>query len=67
MSDQTMTAPPEKKGGFRLPSAYTILFALIVAMAIATWLIPAGLYDLDKEGARSPARTTRSRANPSAS
>ena len=54
MSDQTTTEAPEKQGGFKLPSAYTILFALIVAMAIATWLIPAGLYDLDKEGAPIP-------------
>jgi uncharacterized ion transporter superfamily protein YfcC len=38
---------PERKGGFRLPSAYTILFALIVAAAIATWAIPAGVYKLD--------------------
>ena len=43
MSDQTQTAAPapEKRRGFTLPSAYTILFALIVAMALATWLIPA--------------------------
>ena len=44
----------ETKRGFRLPSAYTILFALIVIMAIATWLIPAGTYDLDKDGAPIP-------------
>ena len=53
MSDQTQTAP-EKQGGFKLPSAYTILFALIVGMAIATWLIPAGAYELDKAGAPIP-------------
>jgi uncharacterized ion transporter superfamily protein YfcC len=40
-------AEPEKKGGFRLPSAYTILFALIVLAAIATWVIPAGVYKLN--------------------
>jgi uncharacterized ion transporter superfamily protein YfcC len=45
---------PTAKGGFRLPSAYTILFALIVIMAIATWLIPAGTYQLDKDGAPIP-------------
>ena len=32
----------EHKSRFRLPSAYTILFALIVLAAIATWVIPAG-------------------------
>jgi uncharacterized ion transporter superfamily protein YfcC len=38
-------APPEKKRGFSLPSAYTILFILIVAVALLTWIIPAGKYD----------------------
>jgi uncharacterized ion transporter superfamily protein YfcC len=50
MADTTTTAPTEKKQrSFQLPSAYTILFALIVLMAIATWLIPAGTYDVDKD------------------
>ena len=35
--------PPPK--GFRFPSAFTILFALIVLVAALTWIIPAGLYD----------------------
>jgi uncharacterized ion transporter superfamily protein YfcC len=42
--------PETKRRRFTLPSAYTILFALIVLMAIATWLIPAGTYDLDHNG-----------------
>ncbi len=37
--------PAPARGGFKLPSAYTILFLLIVLTAIATWLIPAGSYD----------------------
>jgi uncharacterized ion transporter superfamily protein YfcC len=41
------SAGPERAGGFRLPSAYTILFALIVLAAIATWVIPAGVYNLN--------------------
>ena len=45
---------PSRAGGFKLPSAYTILFALIVLMAIATWLVPAGVYDLDKDGSPIP-------------
>jgi uncharacterized ion transporter superfamily protein YfcC len=47
-------AEPEKKSGFRLPSAYTILFALIVLAAIATWIIPAGTYNLNPEGEPIP-------------
>ena len=39
-------AEPEKRRGFTLPSAYTILFALIVIVAVLTWIIPAGVYDL---------------------
>ncbi|RYP79806.1 YfcC family protein, partial [Nocardioides guangzhouensis] len=57
MSDQTAPPPPAAPAAgprFRLPSAYTILFALIVVMAIATWIIPAGAYQLDKEGAPIP-------------
>lgn len=30
---------------FRMPTAYTILFALLVLVAVATWLIPAGMYE----------------------
>ena len=30
---------------FKFPTAYTILFFLIIVVAIATWFIPAGLYD----------------------
>ena len=30
---------------FRMPTAYTILFLLIILVAAATWLIPAGSYD----------------------
>jgi uncharacterized ion transporter superfamily protein YfcC len=55
MADTTTTAPTEKKQrSVQLPSAYTILFALIVLMAIATWLIPAGTYDVDKDGSPIP-------------
>jgi uncharacterized ion transporter superfamily protein YfcC len=46
-------APPAKRG-FSLPSAYTILFALIVLAAIATWVIPAGVYNLNEAGEPVP-------------
>jgi uncharacterized ion transporter superfamily protein YfcC len=55
MTDTATTeAAPAKRRRFTLPSAYTILFALIVIMAIATWIVPAGQYNLDKEGAPIP-------------
>ena len=57
VSDQTtQTAEPTegRKRRFQLPSAYTILFALIVLAAIATWIVPAGRYDLNKQGEPIP-------------
>jgi uncharacterized ion transporter superfamily protein YfcC len=47
-------AEPGTKSRFALPSAYTILFALIVVAAIATWIIPAGTYDLNADGEPVP-------------
>ena len=46
--------PTEGRRGFALPSAYTILFILIIITAIATWIIPAGAYDLDPDGEPIP-------------
>ena len=34
-----------ERSKFRMPTAYTILFLLIILVAAATWLIPAGSYD----------------------
>jgi uncharacterized ion transporter superfamily protein YfcC len=48
------SAGEEPKRRFALPSAYTILFALIVVTAIATWVIPAGTYALSEDGAPIP-------------
>src|SRR6188472_112860 len=64
MSDQATKSPAETRHRFTLPSAYTILFALIVAMAIATWIIPAGQYKLDKEGAPVPGTYTEVESHP---
>jgi uncharacterized ion transporter superfamily protein YfcC len=45
---------PAKPRRFSLPSAYTILFVLIVLAAVATWIIPAGAYNLDEGGQPIP-------------
>ncbi len=52
----TPTDADTEEGGhrFTLPSAYTILFTLIVVTAIATWIIPAGQYMLDDTGSPVP-------------
>ncbi|MFT7135499.1 MAG: putative ion transporter superfamily protein YfcC [Akkermansiaceae bacterium] len=39
------TPVPETTPRFSFPSAYTILFALIVIVAALTWVIPAGQYE----------------------
>jgi uncharacterized ion transporter superfamily protein YfcC len=36
--------PSTEKTGFRFPSAFTILFGLIILIAGLTWIIPAGQY-----------------------
>lgn len=54
MSDTVDTTQESRSRGFKLPSAYTILFALIVVTALATWIVPAGVYDLDKDGSPVP-------------
>ena len=50
----TGATPKPRKPRFTLPSAYTILFALIVITALATWIIPAGRYALDADGSPIP-------------
>lgn len=44
------TASDKKRRTFRLPSAFVILLAIIVLLAILTWIIPAGQYDYIEEG-----------------
>lgn len=44
------TEKAQKKHRFHMPSAFTILFAIIVVIAILTWIIPAGTYATDKAG-----------------
>jgi uncharacterized ion transporter superfamily protein YfcC len=65
VSEQAMAAPAPKRSRFTLPSAYTILFALIVLAAIATWIIPAGTYDLNDAGEPIPGTYHEVEAKPS--
>jgi uncharacterized ion transporter superfamily protein YfcC len=54
-----------RKPRFALPSAYTILFALIVMTALATWIIPAGQYALDADGSPIPGTYAEVESTPS--
>ena len=40
----------KKKKGFKMPSSYTVLYILIVILAILTWIIPAGEYEKNQAG-----------------
>jgi uncharacterized ion transporter superfamily protein YfcC len=44
----------KEKKGFQFPSTFAILFALTILVAILTWIIPAGVYKLDKDGKPQP-------------
>src|SRR5918993_4078625 len=48
------TVEGEPKRGFALPSAYTILFILILLTAAATYIIPAGTYEDNADGEPVP-------------
>ena len=48
MTTAVTTAAPEKRK-FTFPTAYTILALLIVVVAVLTFIIPAGRYDLDAD------------------
>jgi len=50
--------------GFRLPSAYTILFILIVVVAALTWIVPAGTYQYNDDGTPIPGTYGRVEQNP---
>ena len=39
-----------KKKGFKMPSSYTVLYILIIILAILTWIIPAGEYEKNEAG-----------------
>ena len=40
----------KKKKGFKMPSSYTVLYILIIILAILTWIIPAGEYEKNQSG-----------------
>src|ERR671913_194526 len=65
MSEHIANVEPERKSRFTLPSAYTILFALIVVAAIATWIIPAGTYETNEAGEPLPGTYHEVDAKPS--
>jgi uncharacterized ion transporter superfamily protein YfcC len=57
------TATPAKRK-FTFPSAFTILFILLIVIALATWIIPAGSYDYNPDGEPIPGTYHSVPANP---
>src|SRR5215470_10598342 len=45
---------PAQERQFTFPSAYTILFLLLIVMAALTWVIPAGQYNRNPDGQPIP-------------
>ena len=54
--------PPKKK--FTFPTAFTILFILLILIALATWIDPAHSYQLDADGAPIPGTYQQVPSNP---
>ena len=54
----------EEKKGFRFPTAYTILFLLIIIVVIATWVVPAGQYERNEDGEPIPGTYHQVESNP---
>lgn len=50
MQDSAPKPAVKKRHRFHMPSAFTVLFIIIVIMAILTWIIPAGAYKTDSAG-----------------
>lgn len=40
----------KKFSEFKMPSSYAILFAIIFVIAVLTWIVPAGQYQIDDSG-----------------
>ena len=59
-----MSEEKQEKKGFQFPTAYTVLFVLLILVVIATWIIPAGQYDLTPDGEPIPGTYHEVEPNP---
>ena len=57
-------AAAQTKKKFSFPTAFTILFILLVLIALATWIIPAGSYDYNADGEPVPGTYHQVESNP---
>ncbi len=49
---------------FTFPTAYTVLFILLILVVIATWFVPAGQYDKSEDGEPIPGTYHQVESNP---
>lgn len=47
---QTLDEPEKGKKKFKMPNTYVILFGVICLIAVLTWFVPGGAYDLTEDG-----------------
>ena len=59
-----MVTNAQTKKKFTFPTAFTILFILLVLIALATWIVPAGSYDYNADGEPIPGTYHQVPANP---
>lgn len=66
MAEETSTENQngESKRSFRFPTAYTVLFILLILVVIATWIIPAGQYETNADGEPIPGSYHPVESNP---
>src|SRR5512136_2196462 len=64
MSAASIAGQQKKRRTFTFPSAFTILFILLILIAAATWIIPAGSYDYNADGEPIPGTYHPVPANP---
>lgn len=64
MSEDTNNDTPVEEKGFKFPTAYTVLFILLILVVIATWVIPAGQYDKNEDGEPIPGSYHEVESNP---
>lgn len=64
MSGKKKGADTLEKKKFKSPNAYVIIFCIVVAVAVLTWFIPGGQYQLDANGNAIAGTYSRAENNP---
>jgi len=64
MFGKKKSQPTLERKPFRAPNAYVIIFFIIAAVAILTWFIPGGSYQLDENGRAMAGTYAQTTSNP---